>query len=80
MPALYQALLLYEIGIDVEIIKSWIFDGFGSFPIKYHFVKADLLDKSVLDPKQWRKVKVYKRVNCGLQTNDPGGVKVEIRA
>jgi len=52
LAALYQALLLYEIGIDAKIIKAWMFDGFGSFPIKYHFVKADLLDKSVLDPKQ----------------------------
>ncbi len=52
LAALYQALLLYEIGIDARIIKAWMFDGFGSFPIKYHFVKADLLDKSVLDPKQ----------------------------
>jgi hypothetical protein len=27
-----------------------MFDAFGSFPIKYHFVRADLLDKSVLEP------------------------------
>jgi hypothetical protein len=51
LAALYQALLHYEIGIDVTIIKAWMFDGFGSFPIKYHFVKGGLLDKSVLDPK-----------------------------
>jgi hypothetical protein len=49
---LYQALLLYEIGVDAKIIKAWLFDGFGSLPIKYHFVKAGLLDKRVLDPKQ----------------------------
>jgi hypothetical protein len=48
---LYQALLLHEIGVGTTIIKTWLFDSFGSFPIKYHFVKADLLDKSVLDPK-----------------------------
>jgi hypothetical protein len=52
LATLYQALLLYEIGIDVGIIKSWMFDGVGSLPIKYHYVKADLLDKSVLNPKQ----------------------------
>lgn len=52
LAALYQALLLYEIGVDAKIIRAWMFDGFGSFPIKHHFVKADLLDKSVLDPKQ----------------------------
>jgi ApeA N-terminal domain 1 len=52
LAALYQALLLYEVGIDAKIIKAWMFDGFGSFQIKHHFVKADLLDKSVLDPKQ----------------------------
>jgi hypothetical protein len=49
---LYQALLLYEIGVDAKIIKAWMFDGFGSLPIKYHFVKAGLLDKRVLDPEQ----------------------------
>jgi hypothetical protein len=32
--------------------KAWMFDSFGSFPIKVHFVKAGLLDKSVLDPKR----------------------------
>jgi hypothetical protein len=52
LAALYQALLLHEIGVDTKIIKAWMFDGFGSFPIKYHFVKAGLLDKHVLDPKQ----------------------------
>jgi hypothetical protein len=48
LAALYQALLLHEIGIDAKLIKMWMFDGFGSFPIKVHFVKAGLLDKSVL--------------------------------
>jgi hypothetical protein len=57
LAALYQALLLYEIGVEAKIIKAWMFDGFGSFPIKYHFVKSDLLDKSVLDPKQLPKVR-----------------------
>jgi hypothetical protein len=52
LATLYQALLLYEIGVEAKIIKAWMFDSFGSFPIKFHFVKADLLDKSVLDPKQ----------------------------
>jgi hypothetical protein len=51
LAALYQAVLLYEIGIDARIIRAWMFDGFGSFSINYHFVKADLMDKSVLDPK-----------------------------
>jgi hypothetical protein len=50
LTALYQALLLHEIGIEAGIIKTWMFDAFGSFPIKYHFVRADLLDKSVLEP------------------------------
>jgi len=49
--ALYQALLLYEIGIDVGIIKSWVFDSYSSYPIKSEFVKAGLLDESALDPK-----------------------------
>jgi hypothetical protein len=49
LAALYQALLLHEIGVDVKIIKAWMFDGFGSLPIKYHFVESGLLDKSVLD-------------------------------
>jgi len=75
LAALYQALLLYEIGIDVEIIKSWIFDGFGSFPIKYHFVKADLLDKSVLDPKQWRKVKVSNGSTAAFRPTIPAESK-----
>ena len=48
---LYQALLLSEIGIDAGIIKAWMFDSFSSYPIKYDLVKADLLDKSVLDTK-----------------------------
>lgn len=52
LSALYQALLLHEIGVEAGIIRAWMFDSFGSFPIKYHFVKADLLDKSVLYPKQ----------------------------
>lgn len=52
LAALYQALLLQEIGVDAKIIKAWMFDGFGSLPIKYHFVKAGLLDKRVLDPKK----------------------------
>lgn len=52
LAALYQALLLQEIGVDAEIIKAWMFDGFGSLPIKHHFVKAGLLDKRVLDPKK----------------------------
>jgi len=51
LATLYQALLLFEIGVDADIIKAWMFDGFGSYTIKYHFVKADLLDKSVLDPR-----------------------------
>jgi hypothetical protein len=29
-----------------------MFEGFGSFPIKVHFVKAGLLDKSVLEQKK----------------------------
>jgi ApeA N-terminal domain 1/Apea-like HEPN len=52
LAALYQALLLHEIGVDAKIIKAWMFDGFGSLPIKHHFVKAGLLDKRALDPKQ----------------------------
>ena len=52
LAALYQALLLHEIGVDGKIIRAWIFDSFGSFPIKYHFVQAGLLDKHVLDPKR----------------------------
>jgi hypothetical protein len=48
LAALYLALLQHEIGIDAKIIKAWMFDGFGSFPIKHHFVKSDLLDESVL--------------------------------
>jgi hypothetical protein len=41
------SLLLHEIGIDAKLIKTWMFHGFSSFPIKFHFVKAGLLDKTV---------------------------------
>ena len=52
LAALYQAILLHEVGVDGKIIKAWIIDSFGSLTIKYHFVKAGLLDKRVLDPKR----------------------------
>lgn len=52
LAALYQALLLYEIGVDAKIIRAWMFEGFGSFPIKVHFVQEGLLDKGVIEPKR----------------------------
>jgi hypothetical protein len=52
LAALYQALLLYEIGVDANIIKMWMFEGPGSFPIQLHFVKEGLLDKSAIEPKR----------------------------
>lgn len=45
---LYHALLLHEVGIDAAILKRWIYESFGSYPIKVHFVEAGLLDPSVL--------------------------------
>jgi hypothetical protein len=44
--------LLHEVGVYGKNIKAWIFDGFGSLPIKYHFVKASLVDKRVFDSKR----------------------------
>ena len=41
-----------EIGVDAKLIRTWMFDSFGSFPIKVHFVKAGLLDKTIHDPKK----------------------------
>lgn len=50
LATLYHALLLYEIGIEHQIIKAWVFDSFSSFPIKYNLVRVGLLDKDVLLP------------------------------
>jgi hypothetical protein len=51
LATLYQMLLLHEIGIDGKILKWWVFEGFRSYPIKFHFVKAGLLDSSAIEPK-----------------------------
>jgi hypothetical protein len=51
LSTLYHLLLLHEIGISENILKWWVFEGFKSLPIKYHFVQAGLLDKSVLEQK-----------------------------
>ena len=48
LSTLYHALLLHEIGIDAAILRRWLYEGFGSFAIKVHFVEAGLLDPSVL--------------------------------
>jgi ApeA N-terminal domain 1 len=49
LSVLYHALLLHEVGIDAQILKRWIFESFGSLPIKIHFVEAGLL--SPTDPR-----------------------------
>jgi hypothetical protein len=41
-------LLLHEIGIDAAILKRWLYESFGSYPIKMHFAEAGLVDPSVL--------------------------------
>jgi ApeA N-terminal domain 1 len=48
---LYHMLLLHEIGVNEQILKGWVFQGFRSYKIKVHLVKAGLLDKSAVDPK-----------------------------
>ena len=48
LAVLYHALLLYEVGIGARILKRWVFESFGSYPIKVHFVEAGLLNPSVL--------------------------------
>ena len=47
---LYHCLLLCEIGIDKKMLRKWLYDGGGSFPIKYSFVEVGLLDKGALEP------------------------------
>jgi hypothetical protein len=54
LSTLYHLLLLHEIGIDEAILKWWVFEGFKSYPIKYHFVQAGLLNKSVVEQKNQR--------------------------
>jgi hypothetical protein len=46
----YHMLLLQEVGIDSSILKWWVYEGFRSYPIKYRFVQAGLLDEAVLRP------------------------------
>jgi hypothetical protein len=48
LSVLYHALLLHEAGIDARILKRWVFESFGSYRIKIHFVEAGLLDASLL--------------------------------
>jgi hypothetical protein len=52
LASLYQMLLLHEIGIDERTLKWWTFEGHRSYPIKVHFVKVGLLDKSAIEPQQ----------------------------
>jgi ApeA-like protein/HEPN superfamily Apea-like protein len=51
LATLYQMLLLHEIGINKDILKWWVFEGFRSYPIKVHLAKVGLLDKSAVDLK-----------------------------
>lgn len=51
LSTLYHTLLLHEIGVSEKILKRCVFDGFGSFQIKYFFAQAGLLDKSDIDKK-----------------------------
>ncbi|HEV2270826.1 MAG TPA: HEPN domain-containing protein [Steroidobacteraceae bacterium] len=45
---LYHVLLLQEIGINPEIIRSFVYRGFRSYPIKSAFAEAGLLPRSAL--------------------------------
>ncbi len=47
----YHMLILHEIGVEEEILKWWIYQGFKSYQNKRSLVDADLLDASVLKPK-----------------------------
>jgi hypothetical protein len=51
LSTLCHCLLLHEIGVSEEILKNWVYKGWGAFRIKFHFVAVGLLDKDVLDPK-----------------------------
>jgi hypothetical protein len=57
LSVLYHALLLHEAGIDSRILKRWVFESFGSYPIKVQLVEAGLLDPSALrvgePPQAW---------------------------
>ena len=44
-------LLLQELEVSPKLLKSWVFDGFRSYPIKVHFARAGLIDKSDVEPK-----------------------------
>jgi hypothetical protein len=50
LSTLYHCLLLYEIGVEERVLRKWVYDGFGSFAIKYSFVEVGLLDKETLKP------------------------------
>jgi hypothetical protein len=49
LSTLLHCLILEEIGVPDDILNNWIYKNWGSFRIKYDFVLAGLLDKSVLD-------------------------------
>jgi hypothetical protein len=42
LSTLYHALLLNEIGVEGAIVKGWIYDGPGSYPIRRNFVEVGL--------------------------------------
>lgn len=46
---LYHAFLLQEIGVDPEIVRKFVYNGFRSFPIKFALTEVGLLPKSALE-------------------------------
>jgi hypothetical protein len=47
---LYHMLILHQIGIDAQIIKDWLYNGFHSYRMRSALVEVGLLDASVLKP------------------------------
>ncbi len=50
LSTLYHCLLLAEIGVDREMLKWWVYEGYQSYRLKWYFVEVGLLPEEALKP------------------------------
>lgn len=48
LSTLYHCLLLNEVGVDGQVLKWWLHEGYQSYRLKWYFVEVGLLPKEVL--------------------------------